>query len=123
MAAYIVFTKEREHDAAAMAEYAAKASASTAGHPVKPLAFYGAIETLEGPEAAVAVRVRAGEISATDGPFIETKEHLAGIVIIEARDLNDAIRLAGRIPMARLGTIEVRPVKLVHRTELEESAA
>lgn len=57
MAAYIVFTKEREHDAAAMAEYAAKASASTAGHPIKPLAFYGAIETLEGPEAAGSVIV------------------------------------------------------------------
>ena len=55
MAAYIVFTKEREHDAAAMADYAAKASASAAGHPIKPLAFYGAIETLEGPEAAGAV--------------------------------------------------------------------
>ncbi len=55
MAAYIVFTKEREHDAAAMAEYAGKAAAAGAGHPIKPLAFYGAIETLEGPEAAGAV--------------------------------------------------------------------
>lgn len=57
MAAYIVFTKEREHDAAAMADYAAKAGASTAGHPIKPLAFYGAIETLEGPEALGSVIV------------------------------------------------------------------
>ena len=57
MAAYIVFTKEREHDADAMAEYAGKARAAGAGHPIKPLAFYGAIETLEGPEAAGAVIV------------------------------------------------------------------
>lgn len=55
MSAYIVFIKEREHDAAAMAEYGGKAGKSMAGHPGKPLAFYGAIETLEGPEAAGAV--------------------------------------------------------------------
>ena len=56
-------------------------------------------------------RVRDGELSTTDGPFAETKEHLSGFIIIEARDLNEAIRLAGTIPMARLGTIEVRPVQ------------
>ncbi len=57
MAAYIVFTKEHEHDAAAMQSYAAKAGASLAGHAGKPLAYYGAIETLEGPEAQGAVIV------------------------------------------------------------------
>lgn len=51
MSAYIVFIKEREHDGAAMATYAAAAGPSIAGHTAKPLAFYGAIETLEGPEA------------------------------------------------------------------------
>ena len=55
MSAYIVFIKEREHDSAAMADYAAKAGPTLSGHPGKPLAFYGAIETLEGPEAAGAV--------------------------------------------------------------------
>ena len=55
MAAYLVFTKEREHDAGAMKEYSAKAGASTAGHAAKPLAYYGAIETLEGPEAQASV--------------------------------------------------------------------
>ena len=55
MPAYLVFIKEREHDSAAMASYAAKAGASLSGHSAKPLAYYGAIETLEGPEAAGSV--------------------------------------------------------------------
>jgi hypothetical protein len=72
---------------------------------------------LEQPSAAVSVRVRDGKLSTTDGPFAETKEHLSGFIIVEARDLNDAIRLAGNIPMARLGTIEVRPVRELERYE------
>jgi hypothetical protein len=56
------------------------------------------------------VRVRNGKVSTTDGPFAETKEQLGGFYLIEAKDLNDAIQVASRIPSARLGTIEVRPV-------------
>ncbi len=68
-------------------------------------------EALQGPEAATCVRVRAGKVSTTDGPFAETKEHLGGFVLIEARDLNEALRVAAGIPLAGLGaTIEVRPV-------------
>lgn len=67
-----------------------------------------AANALQPPETAVLVRVRGGSVSTTDGPFIETKEQLAGFILIEARDLNDAIRIASGIPMARLGTIEVR---------------
>lgn len=72
---------------------------------------------LEFPSAAISVRVRNGDLITTDGPFVETKEWLTGLVFIEARDLNDAVRLAGRIPMARHGTIEVRPVRQVDRME------
>lgn len=54
---------------------------------------------------------RNGEVLVTDGPFAETKEQLAGFYLLEARDLNEALRLAGRIPPARFGTIEVRPVR------------
>ncbi|MBX3575618.1 MAG: YciI family protein [Rhizobiaceae bacterium] len=72
---------------------------------------------LELPKSAATVRVRKGGLSVTDGPFIETKEHLSGLVVIEARDLNDAIRIAGTIPMARLGAVEVRPVKRVERRD------
>jgi hypothetical protein len=77
---------------------------------------------LELPSAAVSVRVRDGKLSATDGPFAETKEHLTGFIIIEARDLNEAIRLAGNIPMARYGTIEVRPVRELERYTGEGAA-
>lgn len=64
MPAYIVFIKEREHDAAAMATYAGKAGASLGGHAGKPLAYYGAIETLEGPEAAGCVIVEFPDMDA-----------------------------------------------------------
>lgn len=67
-------------------------------------------ETLEHVAAATTVRVRNGKLSATTGPFAETAEQLGGFLLIEARDLNEAIQLAGRIPSARIGSIEVRPV-------------
>ena len=66
---------------------------------------------LQPTEAATTVRVRNGKLSATDGPFAETKEQLGGFMLIEARDLNDAIQVAARIPMARHGSIEVRPIR------------
>ena len=62
------------------------------------------------PRDAVTVRVREGNVSTTDGPFMETKEILGGLVVIEARDLNDAVRIAGTMPFAQLGSIEVRPL-------------
>ena len=66
---------------------------------------------LEPVSAATLVRVRGGKVSVTDGPFAETKEHLGGFILIEARDLNEAIQVASKIPVARFGTIEVRPVR------------
>ncbi|HKX04305.1 MAG TPA: YciI family protein [Methylomirabilota bacterium] len=68
-------------------------------------------------EMATTVRVRKGKLSATDGPFAETTEQLGGFLLIEARDLNEAIQAASRIPLARRGSIEVRPIK-----ELKPSA-
>ena len=62
-------------------------------------------------DTATTVRVRNGRMSITDGPFAETKEQLAGFYLIEARDLNDAIQQAAKIPPAREGSIEVRPVR------------
>ena len=70
-----------------------------------------AAEPLQPIETATTVRVRNGKVSVTDGPFAETKEQLAGFYLIEARDLNDAIQVASRIPPAREGSIEVRPVR------------
>jgi hypothetical protein len=62
------------------------------------------------PREAITVRVREGKVSTTDGPFMETKEMLGGIILIEARDLSDAVRIAGGIPFARVGCVEVRPL-------------
>jgi hypothetical protein len=60
--------------------------------------------------AATTVRVRGGAVSVTDGPFAETKEQLGGFYLIEAGDLDEAIRLATQMPPARVGSIEVRPL-------------
>ena len=60
--------------------------------------------------SATTVRVRNGNVSTTDGPFAETKEQLGGYFVIEARDLNEAIRVAARIPGAKIGCVEVRPI-------------
>ena len=56
------------------------------------------------------MRVRQGRVTATDGPYAETKEQLGGYYIVEARDLNEAIQIAARVPGARYGCVEVRPI-------------
>lgn len=71
---------------------------------------YVAGEALQGVETATTVRIRGGRLSTTDGPFAETKEQLGGFYMIEARDLNAALQVAAKIPSARTGSIEVRPV-------------
>ena len=70
-----------------------------------------ASEALQPVRTATTVRVRSGQVSITDGPFAETKEQLAGFYLIDARDLDEAIALAARIPPAQEGSIEVRPVR------------
>ena len=70
-----------------------------------------AAEALQPVETATTVRVRNGRLAVTDGPFAETKEQLAGFYLVEARDLNEAIAIAGKIPPAREGSVEVRPVR------------
>jgi len=69
-------------------------------------------------DTATTVRVREGKTSTTDGPFAETKEQLGGFLMIDVRDLNDAIRIASHFPGARIGSVEVRPMK-----ELEQGCA
>ena len=70
-----------------------------------------AAEALQPVDTATTVRVRNGKMSVTDGPFAETKEQLAGFYLIDAKDLNEAIQLASKIPPARVGSIEVRPTR------------
>ena len=68
-------------------------------------------EALQPVQTATTVRVRNGKVSTTDGPFAETREQLGGYYLINARDLNDAIQVAAKIPSARLGCVEVRPIQ------------
>ncbi len=68
-------------------------------------------EALQPVRTATTVRVRNGKTTVTDGPFAETKEQLAGFWLIDARDLDDAIQVAAGIPAARVGSIEVRPLR------------
>ncbi len=91
----------------------AEAVLAATGPFLKELAASGHLvsnEALQLPSEAMTVRVRDGKASTTDGPFMETKEVLGGFLMIEARDLNEAVRIAAGIPHASLGTVEVRPV-------------
>ena len=67
-------------------------------------------EALHPVHTATTVRIRNGRLTTTDGPFAETREQLGGFYLVEARDLNEALQIAARIPSAHTGTIEVRPV-------------
>jgi hypothetical protein len=69
-----------------------------------------AAEALQGPSSAVIVRNRNGKPSITDGPFAETKEQLIGFILIEAKDVTEAGRIASNIPVGRYGSVEVRPI-------------
>ncbi len=70
-----------------------------------------AAEALQPVSTATTVRVRGGKVTTTDGPFAETKEQLAGFYLIEAECLDEALRVAAGIPAARVGSVEVRPIR------------
>ena len=74
-------------------------------------------DALQPTASATTVRVRDGETQLTDGPFAETREQLGGFYLVEAKDLDEAIDLAARIPSSRVGTIEVRPIMPTARPE------
>ena len=97
-------TMSKGDSEAFMGEYGAFTEA------IKKSGHFLAGEALQPVHTATTVRVRNGKLSSTDGPFAETKEQLGGFYLINARDLNDAIQVASRIPSARLGSIEVQPI-------------
>jgi hypothetical protein len=70
--------------------------------------YSGALQSIE---TASTLRIQSGKVVLTDGPFAETKEHLGGFIVIEARDHEEAIRLASKVPPVRLGCIEIRPIQ------------
>jgi hypothetical protein len=79
-------------------------------HELNARGQYIAANPLQPVATATSVRVREGKRLVTDGPFTETREQLGGYFLVEAKDLNEAISIAGRIPAARWGTVEVRPI-------------
>ena len=79
-------------------------------HELHARGQYLGANPLQSVSTAASVRVRGGKRLVTDGPFAETREQLGGYFLVEAKDLNEAIAIAGRIPAARKGTVEIRPV-------------
>ncbi len=79
-------------------------------HQLAKSGHYVTAAALQSVRTATTVRARGSSVSVTDGPFAETKEQLCGFLLLEARDLDDAIRVASKVPMAQVGCIEIRPV-------------
>jgi hypothetical protein len=108
----LVYYDEKKLDALSKDEYDALVREALAyDDELRKGGHYVASDALQSVRTATTLRVANGRLSTTDGPFAETKEQLGGFILIEARDLNEAIRLAAKIPPARLGCLEVRPVK------------
>src|SRR5258706_46335 len=112
----LVYLVEREMIAMSKGEADARTEESLAyDDALRKAGHLVVAHALQPVEAATTVRVRNGKLSTTDGPFAETKEQLGGFILIEARDLNEAIEeaseVASRFPPARVGIIEVRPVR------------
>jgi hypothetical protein len=80
-------------------------------------------EALQPTQNATTIRVRQNKVSTTDGPFAETKEQLGGFYLINAKDLNEAIQVATRIPSARTGSVEVRPIRVFAAQETHGQTA
>jgi hypothetical protein len=108
----LVYIDEHVLDAMSQSDYdALSAAALLSDETLRQAGHYVTSNALQSVRTATSLRVRDDKLSVTDGPFAETKEHLGGFILIEAADLTQAITLAARIPMAKIGTIEVRPVR------------
>jgi hypothetical protein len=108
----LIYDEERKIDALSKAEMAAVMGEYNAfTQSIKDSGQWLAGHALKRVATATTVRVRAGRTTTTDGPFAETKEQLGGFYLIEARDLNEALQIAARIPSAKLGSVEVRPIE------------
>ena len=101
------------HDERALSEperAACYAESTQLAHSLESAGQFLGANPLHPTAQAASVRVRDGKPVVTDGPFAETKEQLGGYFLVDAKDRDDAIAIAARIPMARKGTVEVRPV-------------
>jgi hypothetical protein len=108
----LVYFDERKLDALSKSEYDTLVAEVLAYREVlRKSGHYVVSDGLQSTQTATTIRIRNGKVLTTDGPFAETAEQLGGFMLIEARDLDDAIRVASRIPPVRLGCIEVRPLR------------
>ncbi len=108
----MVIVDEKQQDAMPENDFQALIDESLAyDQTLRDGGHFVAAQALESVNTATTLRVRNGKLSITDGPFAETNEQIGGFILIEARDLNEAIQLASHIPGSRHGAIEVRPVK------------
>ena len=108
----MIYFDEKRLDALPPSDYdALTAEALAYDDELRRHGHFVAAQALQPVDCATTLRPRNGKMSTTDGPFAETKEQLGGFILIEAADLNEALRVASRIPPARLGCVEVRPVK------------
>jgi hypothetical protein len=109
---FMIFHDEKELEALSETERQALVdSALEYDDEIRRSGHYIVSNALQPARTARTVRVRGGKVSTTDGPFAETKEQLGGFFLIEARDMDEACVLASRFPPARLGIVEVRPVR------------
>jgi hypothetical protein len=108
----LIYNDEKKVDAISKSEYDALCEEALAYEAeIGKTGRLIVAEALQPAQAATSVRIHSGQVSITDGPFVETKEQLAGFFLIDARDLDEAVQLAAKIPPARLGGVEVRPIR------------
>jgi hypothetical protein len=111
MSQYMLLVYEEELDPAEQAEREKVTPMLLELHAgLREAGLLGAVQRLHSTESATSVRVRDGQTAITDGPFAVTKEALAGYYMLDCADLDEALKQAARLPMARWGTVEVRPV-------------
>ncbi len=109
----LMYYEEATLDAMGESEYHALVQETTQyNEELRKNGHYVTANALEPVRTATTVRMRRGKISTTDGPFAETNEQLGGFIVIEAADLNEAIRIGSKFAPARFGSVEIRPVKL-----------
>jgi len=107
----LVYLPEQQLGSMSKSESDALTSASLAyDDELRNSGHFIVAQALQSVHSAISIRIRNNKLSTTDGPFAETREQLGGFILIDARDLNEAIQVASKIPLARLGTIEVRPI-------------
>ena len=108
----MAYEEERKLNALAKSEWEVlRAETLTYVDELKKNGYLITAEPLQSVRTAATVRVRNGKVAITDGPFAETKETLGGFFLINAKDMNEAIKVAAKWPSARLGSIEVRPIE------------